>query len=101
LLGWGIAVILLSVGWVVNFSTGMAAQVSYGGTFWMRLLIFGLLGSPIIFIARRVEGRKALRKQMAGTICPKCDTAAEDNAGATCKCGGAFVPSSTMKWVEK
>ena len=100
LLGWGGAVILLSAGWVVSFSTGMAVQRNYGGTFWMRLLVFGLLGSPIIFIARRVEMRKALRKDFARTICPKCDTAAEGNAEATCQCGGEFVPMSTVKWVE-
>jgi hypothetical protein len=100
LLGWGGAVILVSAGWVASFSTGMAVQRNYGGTFWMRLLIFGVIGSPIIFIARRVEMRKALRKDLARTICPKCDTAAEGNAGATCQCGGAFVPMSTVKWVE-
>lgn len=92
LFGWGIAVILLFArGWGVNF---------YGGTFWMRLLIFGVIGSPVIFIARRVESRKALRKDLARTICPKCDTAAEGNAGATCQCGGAFVPASSVRWVE-
>ena len=100
LLGWGGAVILLSSGWLVNFSTGMAVQKNYGGTFWMRLLIFGVLGSPIMFIACRLESRRAFRKDLARTICPKCDTPAEGNAGRTCQCGGAFVPSSTMKWVE-
>jgi hypothetical protein len=100
LLGWGGAVVLLSAGWEVSFSAGIAVQRSYGGTFWMRLLIFGIVGSPIIFIARRVESRKALRKDLARTICPKCDTAAEGNTGAICRCGGAFVPASTVKWVE-
>src|SRR4051794_6094290 len=71
LLGWAGALILVSFGWVVSFSTGMAVQRSYGGTFWTRFLIFGVLGSPIIFIARRVESRKALRKDLARTICPK------------------------------
>ena len=100
LLGWGIAVVLVSAGWFVSFSGGMAVQRSYGGSFWMRLLIFGVIASPIIFIARRVESRKALRKDLARTICPKCDTAAEGNAGASCQCGGAFVPASTVRWVE-
>jgi hypothetical protein len=100
LLGWGGAVILLSAGWIVSFSSGVAVERNYGGTFWTRLLVFGLLGSPIIFIARRVEGRKALRKDLARTICPKCDTAAEGNAEAACQCGGAYVLASTVKWVE-
>ncbi|PWU09483.1 MAG: hypothetical protein C5B50_27280 [Verrucomicrobia bacterium] len=100
LLAWGFGVILLSAGWLVDFKTGLALQRSYGGTFWLRLLIFGVIGSPVIFIVRRVEGRKALRKSLARTICPKCDTAAEGNAGAACQCGGAFVPASTVRWVE-
>jgi hypothetical protein len=100
LLGWTGAVILLSFGWVVSFSTGMAVQRSYSGPFWMRLLVFAVVGSPIIFIARRVESRKALRKDLARTICPKCDTAAEGNGGVGCECGGAFVPASTVRWVE-
>jgi len=99
-LAWAIAVTCLSFGWVVSFSTGVAVQRSYGGIFWMRLLIFGVITSPIIFIARHVERRKALEKDLARTICPKCDIAAESNAGATCQCGGAFVPASTVKWVE-
>jgi len=98
--GWAGAVILLSAGWIVSFSTGMATQRNFGGTFWMRLLIFGIIGSPIIFIARRVESRKALRKDMDRTICPKCDTAAERNAGTACHCGGTFVSASTVRWVE-
>jgi hypothetical protein len=100
ILAWGFAVLVLSAGWMVSFSTGVIVQRSFGGTFWMRLLVFGLLGSPVIFIARRAESRKALRKARLRTICPKCDTAAEGNAGATCQCGGAFVLASTMKWVE-
>jgi uncharacterized membrane protein len=100
LLGWAGAVILVSAGWFVSFSTGMAVQRSHSGSFWIRLLIYGVVASPIIFIARRVESRKALRKDLARTICPKCDTAAENNAGAACQCGGAFVPASTVRWVE-
>jgi hypothetical protein len=98
--GWVGAVILVSTGWFVSFRTGGAAPISHDGTFWTRLPIFAVLGSPIIFIARRVESRKGLRKDLARTICPKCDTAAENNAGAPCPCGGAFVPASTVRWVE-
>jgi len=100
LIGWAIAVLVLSAGWVVSFQAGMAVQRSFGGTFWTRLPIFAVLASPIIFIARRVESRKALRRAELRTICPKCDTAADGNAGATCQCGGTFVPSSTVKWVD-
>ncbi len=100
-LGWAGAVILLSAGLLVSFSTGVIVERNYGGTFWSRLLMFGLLGSPIIFIAYRLERRNALRKDLARTVCPKCDTAAEANAGATCPCGGAFVPVNSVRWVER
>ena len=100
IIGWAVAVLVLSAGWVVSFSTGMAVQSSSGGTFWTRLPIFAVLASPIIFIARRVESRKAVRKSQLRTICPGCDRPDEGNAGARCQCGGTFVPSSTIKWVE-
>ena len=100
LAGWGIAVVLGSAGWVVSFSSGMAVHRSYGGSFWLRLVIFGVITSPIIFFARRVESRRALQ-DLARTICPNCDTPATGNAGSPCPCGGEFVPASSMKWVEE
>jgi len=99
-LGWVGAVLLVSTGWFVSFRTGGAAPIIHDGTFWTRLPIFAVLGSPIIFIARRVETRKSLRKDLARTICPKCDTPAENNACAACPCGATFVPASTVRWVE-
>lgn len=100
-LGWAGAAVLLSAGWVVSFQSGVAVQGSFGGTFWTRLPIFVVLASPVVFIARRYESKKSLRKAASRTICPQCDTPGDGNAGASCKCGGSFVPSSTMKWVEK
>jgi hypothetical protein len=97
---WAVSTLVLSAGWVVSFSTGIAIQRGMAGTFLIRLPVFALLLSPIIFIASRVERRKALRKAQLGTICPECDTAAEGNAAAKCACGGAFVPVSTVRWVE-
>lgn len=99
-IAWVGSVLLMSGGWLVSFSSGVAVQRSFGGTFWTRLPIIALLGLPVLFIARRLESRKALRKSQLRTICPKCDTAAEANAGSACPCGGTFVFSSTMKWVE-
>jgi hypothetical protein len=100
ILAWAFAALVLSAGWFVSLQTGVAAQRGFGGTFWTRLPIFALLGSPVIFIARRYESRKALRKAERLTICAQCDSAGEGNAGATCSCGGTFVPSRTLKWVE-
>jgi hypothetical protein len=100
LIGWGLAVILLSAGWVVSFRGGMAVQRNFGGTFWTRLPIFALLASPVIFIARRVESRKSLKSAELRTVCITCDSVGENNASAACNCGGTFVPSSTVRWVE-
>ncbi len=97
---WALAVILLSFGWTVSFSAGIATHRSFGGPFWLRLLIFGVVCSPIICIARRSESRRELETDLARTICPKCDTAGESNSGNECQCGGSFVPVSTVKWVE-
>jgi hypothetical protein len=100
IIAWVFSVLVVSSGWVVSFASEVAAQRSFGGTFWTRLPIIALLALPIIFLARRHETRKALSKSQLRTICPKCDTAAEGNAGEACPCGGTFVPSSSMKWVE-
>jgi hypothetical protein len=100
LAAWGIAVLVLSSGWFVSFSSGLAIERNYGGSFWTRLLFFGLIGSPIVYFVWRIESRKALRKDLARTICPKCDTAAEDNAGTDCECGGTFVSAGSVRWVE-
>jgi hypothetical protein len=78
----------------------VAVQGSFGGTFWTRLPIFAVLLSPVVFLAGRVERKKAVRKAELQTICPKCDTGGEGNAGASCQCSGTFLPTSTMKWVE-
>jgi hypothetical protein len=100
IVGWVLGALVLSAGWVVSFASGFAAQRDIGGTFWTRLLVFGVVCAPIVFLARRVESRRAIRNAGLRTICPKCDTAAEGNAGAACRCGGTFVLLSTMKWVE-
>src|ERR1044072_2497548 len=97
---WAIVVITLSAGWIVSFQSGIALQRNTAGTFWTRLPIIALVASPIIFIASRYESKKALRKAEQRTIRPDCDAAGAENAGTTCQCGGTFVPSSTMKWIE-
>ena len=97
---WIIAALILSSGWIVSLRGGTAVQGSWGGTFWTRLPIFAVVTLPIVFIASRYERRKSLRKAASQTICPKCDTSGQGNAGAVCQCGGSFVPQSTMKWVE-
>lgn len=100
LMAWGIAVLVLASGWVVSFSTGVAVGGSWGGTFWTRLPLFAVVGSPVIFIIHRYESRKAMRKAQSRTICPKCDVSGVGNSGAVCQCGGEFVPLSTVKWIE-
>lgn len=100
IVAWVLGALVLSGGWVVSFGAGFAVQRNFGGTFWTRLPIFAVICAPIVFLARRVESRRAMRSAGVRTICPQCDTAAESNAGAACQCGGTFVLSSTMKWVE-
>ena len=97
---WVVASLVLSAGWVMSFRSGVAVQGSWGGTFWTRLPIFAVVTLPIVFVAARYERRKSVRKAASRTICPKCDTAGESNAGTACECGGSFVPQSSMKWVE-
>jgi hypothetical protein len=102
ILVWVAFSVLGAGGWYVFLSSGaaVAVQKDVAGSFWGRLPIFGLIAAPFSYFVFRYESRKSLRKDVARSICPKCDTAAEGNAGTTCQCGGAFVSASTVKWVE-
>jgi len=99
---WLLVAVCLAGGWFFFLSsgTGIVGQREVTGSFWLRLPIYGLVAAPFAYFVFRYERKKELAKILRRTICPKCDTPAESNIGATCKCGGSFVPSSTMKWVE-
>jgi len=99
---WLVVSVCASGGWYVFLSSGAGVAVQRGvtGSFWLRLPIFGLIAAPFAYFVFRYESRKELVKIMRRTVCPRCDTGADGNAGATCNCGGTFVSSSTMKWVE-
>jgi uncharacterized membrane protein len=97
-MAWIILVVVVSACWHLSFQTGFpGGRAGHVGGFWIRLPIFGIFGVPIIFIVLRYVSMKAARR----TICPKCDISGHDNVGMICKCGGSFVPTSTVKWVEK
>ena len=91
---------LVAGGWIAGNRFGVVVQESVSGTFWSRFLLFTLVGSPIAFWAYRHELRKDIAKSNRMTICPQCEQSAAGNIGATCDCGGSFVPQSTVKWVE-
>lgn len=99
-MAWILSALILSGGWVVSFRSGIAVQNGTAGSLWTRLPVFALVTFPFAFIAFRYERKKARRKAELRNICPKCDTAGDGNVGSPCKCGGAFVPLSTVKWVE-
>jgi hypothetical protein len=97
---WVVATPVLSAGWIVSFHAGIALPGGFSGTFWSRLPVFALVTLPFAFVAFSYERKKALKKALDRTICPKCDLAGDCNAGAVCACGGAFIAQSAMKWVE-
>ena len=99
---WVASSVVAAGGWYFFLSggAGVVVQKDVGGSFWVRLPLFGLLAAPFAYLVFRYESRKALRKNLARTICPACDTGSEANAGATCQCGGTFVSASAVKWVE-
>ena len=99
-LGWLAVVVVTSTGWLFCLQFGIVAESRFGGTFWSRLPVFAVIGLPIIFLTRRSVSKGILEKAARRTICPKCDTPSEGNAGETCKCGGAFIATKEMKWVD-
>lgn len=99
---WVGVAILGAGGWFIFMSSGggMAVQRPVSGDFWLRLPLFGLISAPFAYWVFCKEKQKELLKITRRTICPQCDTGAENNAGVTCKCGGAFVAASSVRWVE-
>ena len=99
---WLLVAVSSAGGWFFFLSGGasIVSQRVVSGGFCLRLPIFGLVAAPFAYFVFRYERKKELAKIMRRTICPQCDTTAENNAGAPCKCGGSFVPTRTMKWVE-
>jgi hypothetical protein len=89
-------------GWffLLSNGTGFVGERDVSGNFWLRLLVFGLVAAPFAYFVYRYERKRELARISQRTICPQCDTPAEGNAGASCQCGGLFVRSSAMKWVE-
>ena len=102
-ISWLLVSIFGACGWTFLYSggTGIVMQKEISGSFWMRLALFGLITAPFFYWIFRYERRKELAKIKLRTVCPQCDTPASGNAGTACKCGGSFVLTSTMKWVEK
>jgi len=100
---WALFSISAAGGWLVFISgtTGAALQRAVNGGFWLRLPIFALITLPFAYWIFRRERRKERAKILSRTVCPECDITGEGNAGTICKCGGAFVSSNTVKWIEK
>ena len=100
-LAWVGIVVLLAGGWIAGGRAGVIAQESVvAGSFWMRFAIFTVMGFPFAYWLYRRESRRELERALQMTICPKCETGSEGNAGATCECGGTFVLQSTVRWED-
>jgi hypothetical protein len=92
---------ILAGGWIAGGRAGVIAQDSVAsGSFWSRFPIFALAGLPVAYWLFRRESGRELEHAKRTTICPKCETAGEGNAEATCECGGSFVLQSTVRWVD-
>ena len=99
---WVAVPILAISGWSFFSSGGvvMAVQRDVSGRVWWVMPGAILMIFPITYFCFRQQSRSRLREYERFTICPKCDSAGVNDAGAQCQCGGTFVPSSTVKWVE-
>lgn len=100
---WLLVSICLASGVSIFYGSGtiIATQTNVTGIFWFRFLLYGLLAAPFAYWVFRRERKKEHIKIKQRTVCPQCDTSASGNAGATCRCGGSFVLTSTVKWIEK
>ena len=93
---------ILAAGWIAGGKAGLVAQDSVApASFWSRLPIFLLVGLPVAVWMFRREYKKELARAKYMTICPKCETADENNEGQVCSCGANFVAQSSVRWVEE
>lgn len=99
-LAYGGVAVLLAGGWVAS-AKWVAVDGGVSGGFWFRLPAFLLLGLPVAIWVFRRETRTHLERASRMTICPKCDTAGEENKGEHCQCGGEFVLQSTVRWEDE
>jgi len=91
----------LAGGWMASAQFAVIADTTQvGGSFWSRWPTFGLIMLPFCWWLYRRESKRDLATALNRTICPRCETASEGNHGSACKCGGSFVPQSTVKWEE-
>jgi hypothetical protein len=92
---------ILAGGWIAGGRFGVVAESAVaGGGFWSRFPVFAVCGLPVAYWMLRRTRKEELKRAELMTICPKCDTAGEENAGAPCECGGNFVLQSTVRWVD-
>jgi hypothetical protein len=99
---WVAVSIMVIYGWSLFSSGGVvvAVQRDISARVWWVMPGAILMIFPIIYFCFRQQSKSRLREYDRFTICPKCDSAGDNNAGAPCRCGGTFVPSSTVRWVE-
>ncbi len=81
--------------------TIIPVQMNSSAISWLEWPSIVLITAPFAYWLFRREKRSELKKIQQRTICAQCDTADSGNAGVSCQCGGSFVLSSTMKWVEE
>ncbi len=99
------AILVLIIGAVfaaggLFYSRAGIIQHGVSGSFSARLAFFAAVLAPFCYWLYRHERGKELAKAYRRTICPTCDIAGDGNAGTPCRCGDAFVPQCSMKWVE-
>ena len=60
------------------------------------LVVGALIGLGVFRDVRRSE----LKNKLSLTVCPRCEKMGKHNDGAKCDCGGEFVKTSEVRWVD-
>ena len=97
---WVVSTAMLASGWLISPTLGIAVEQGAGGDFWKRIPMCAFGTLPFAIFAFWYERRKALKRIISQTICIQCDSIGSNNASSICSCGGIFVESNSMKWVE-
>jgi hypothetical protein len=91
---------MAAAGLVVSRNAAFAIGKGNAGGFWIRFGYSAALSFPFVCFGLWRVYRSDMAKEERRTVCPRCDTTGTGNAGSSCACGSAFVPCSSVRWVE-
>jgi len=96
-----VSISALAAGGLVLSNRGTyAVRTGMWSSFWARFPVCAAFVLPILCFGFWRIHESDVAKHERRTVCPKCNSSGESNAGSECGCGSVFVLCSSVRWVE-